>query len=119
MKRLRVISGIAAALAAIPLCGCALLEGPHTVKFCGRDYGDRIQWSAAPRWFGPGDCVGENQAALWSDLYLACYSRKAGFIQGAGTLGKPHGDECKWAQFTPAEQLRIRSPLAAHPQPGR
>jgi hypothetical protein len=75
---------------------------PPRQKFCGRDYGDRVHWTPAPAWFTVRDCAAfYDPSALWSDLYVACYTTKGGFISGGNNLGAPQPNECHWDSFAP------------------
>ena len=84
---------------AIALAGCAHMRpaaSGKTLKFCGRDYGDRIHWSSVPAWFTPKDCADLNADALTSDLYLGCYTRAEGLTHGGGDLAPPASRACRW-----------------------
>ena len=90
---------VALAGAAIILAGCghgAVFDCRSPVKYCGRDYGDRIHWSPVPAWFTSKDCVRENRDAMTSDLYLACYSPDGAFSAGGSGLQHPQADACHW-----------------------
>jgi hypothetical protein len=81
-------------------------EVKREVKYCGRDYGDRIHWMPVPQWFEPNDCARINLDALWSDLYVACYIRSGGMIMGGGNMGLPKPNHCGWSRFDPSKLQR-------------
>lgn len=84
-----------------PLISCVLFDGVKAQKFCGRDYGDRVHWTPVPRWFDTKECSQLNQDAVWSDLYVACYSRTSGFAIGEAKMIPPIPNDCRWTTFRP------------------
>ena len=112
MNARRVATLVALPVLAILAGACVCVEesfGTPKAKFCGRDYGDRIHWTPVPSWFTPTDCTALYlDGALWSDLYLGCYTRKGGFLAGGDNLGLPLPNVCRWVSFKPAEARRLQ-----------
>jgi hypothetical protein len=96
MARFLFAMALAIPMASQVACAHLCPEPMRVVKYCGRDYGDRIHWSPVPDWFTSKDCGQLNPDALASDLYVACYTPAQGFVMRASSSMTPAMKACHW-----------------------